>query len=259
MQFIDTHTHLFLKEFNNDLENVIENALKAGIISLLLPNIDQTSLQPMLEVCNKFSQVCFPMVGLHPTSVGKNPHKELEFVENELEKNRYIAIGEIGIDLYWDKTNLQNQKTAFREQLILAVSKNMPVVIHARDSFNEIFRILDEFEDNEVKGVFHAFTGTVNEAKYIINKGFNLGIGGIITFKNSGLSETILEIGIDNLVLETDSPYLTPVPFRGKRNESSYILYVAQKVADIFNISLQEVADITTDNAQKVFNLKNNE
>ncbi len=257
MYFIDTHTHLFSKDLISDLDQVIGNALQVGVKTMVLPNVDGASVGPMLEVYKSFPKICYPLIGLHPTSVGNNPKKELKFVTNELKKGIYVGVGEIGIDLFWDKTNLENQKIAFRLQLNLAMSYNLPVVIHARDSFSEIFKIIEEFDGVDLRGIFHAFTGSVSDAEFIIQKGFLLGIGGIVTFKNSGLSKTIQDIGIEHIVLETDAPYLAPVPFRGKRNESAHLIYIANKVAESLNISLNEVAKATTANAQQLFNFKN--
>ena len=253
MQLIDTHTHLFLPEFDSDYDQVILNAKENGVVKVLLPNVDSSTLENLLKLSEKYPDYCFPMMGLHPTSVNENYKEELKKVEDWLEKRKFYAIGEIGIDLYWDKTFKTQQEEVFRYQIDLAKKYNLPIVIHARESFNEIFRIMDEVLDEKLKGVFHAFTGSESQAEKIIDWGFKIGIGGIVTFKNSGLDKVVENIDINHIVLETDSPYLAPVPKRGKRNESAFILFIAQKIAGIKNISLEEVAKITTLNAKQLF------
>jgi TatD DNase family protein len=255
--FIDTHTHLYLPEFDNDREAVIETALHRGVKKMLLPNIDSSSIGPMNDLAKKFPGVCYPMMGLHPTSVKENYRDELANIEFELEHHTYIGIGEIGIDLYWDKTYIGEQRNAFAAQLDLALKHKLPVAIHARESFAEILDILEGYRNKELSGIFHAFTGTVEIAEHVTDLGFKLGIGGILTYKNSTLPEVVRFTDLKNLVLETDSPYLTPVPFRGKRNESSYIPYIAEAVKQIKNITLDEVANITTQNVLNLFSLDN--
>ncbi len=255
MQFIDTHTHLFLPEFDSDCDQVIVNAQENGIEKVLLPNVDKSTIEHLLNLVAKYPDFCFPMMGLHPTSVTENYKEELKNVENWLDKIKFYAIGEIGIDLYWDKSFKTQQEEAFRYQIDLAKKHNLPIVIHARESFDEIFRIMDEVMDEKLNGVFHAFTGSNNQAAKIIEWGFKIGIGGIVTFKNSGLDKVVNNIDINHIVLETDSPYLAPVPKRGKRNESAFVLYIAQKIAEIKNISLEEVAQVTTYNAKQLFKL----
>ncbi|MCD4834208.1 MAG: TatD family hydrolase [Bacteroidales bacterium] len=255
MQFIDTHTHLFLPEFDSDRDQVIINAQKNGVEKVLLPNVDKSTTEHLLNLVAKYPDFCFPMMGLHPTSVTGNYKEELKNVESWLDKRKFYAIGEIGIDLYWDKSFKTQQEAAFRYQINLAKKHNLPIVIHARESFDEIFRIMDEVMDEKLNGVFHAFTGSNNQAVKIIEWGFKIGIGGIVTFKNSGLDKVVNNIDINHIVLETDSPYLAPVPKRGKRNESAFVLYVAQKIAEIKNISLEEVAQVTTYNAKQLFKL----
>jgi len=202
----------------------------------------------------KYPNNCFPMMGLHPTSVKENYKEELAVVEEWLAKEKFCAVGEIGIDLYWDKTLLKEQQEAFRYQIDLAKKYELPFVIHCRDSFNEIFEILDEMNDEKMRGIFHCFTGNVEQANHIINYGdFKIGIGGVVTFKNSGLDKTVEQIDLEHLVLETDSPYLAPTPFRGKRNESTYLYNIAEKVADIYNLPIETVAEVTTENSKKVF------
>ncbi|MDY6800319.1 MAG: TatD family hydrolase [Bacteroidota bacterium] len=255
MQFIDTHTHLYLPEFDQDRDQVIKNAINNKVEKLLLPNIDSSSINPLINLVKKYPNYCFPMIGLHPTSVRTDYEKELDIVESWLEKEKFIAIGEIGIDLYWDKTFQKQQEEVFCRQLNLAKKYKLPVVIHARESFDEIFKIIDKEIDDRLTGVFHAFTGDFKQATQIINWGFKVGIGGIVTFKNAGLDKVVRNIDINHIVLETDSPYLAPVPKRGKRNQSEYILHIAEKIALIKEISLEKVANFTTNNAKKIFRL----
>jgi TatD DNase family protein len=255
--FIDTHTHLYLPEFDNDREVVIETAIQRGVKKMLLPNIDRSSIGSMNDLANRFPDVCYPMIGLHPTSVKENYSAEIDTMAFELEHGHYIGIGEIGIDLFWDKTYIGEQRNAFATQLDLALKHKLPVVIHARESFEEILDILEGYRNKKLSGIFHAFTGTVEIAEQVTDLGFKLGIGGILTYKNSTLPEVVRVTDLKNLVLETDSPYLTPVPFRGKRNESSYIPYIAEAVKQIKNITLDEVANITTQNVLNLFSLDN--
>jgi len=209
----------------------------------------------MLDAVRRCKSVCLPMLGLHPTSVKSDYETELEKILNLFPDEKYIAIGEIGIDLYWDKTHLKEQITAMRRQIQFAIEKDLPVVIHSRDSFPEVFSVLDEFRGKGLKGVLHAFTGGIKEAERALELGFKLGIGGIVTFKNSGLSEVVKKIGPENIILETDSPYLAPVPHRGKRNESSYICIINKRLAEIFGMEEEELAAITTAGANRLFNL----
>lgn len=255
MVFIDTHTHLFLPEFDNDRKQVIENAILHGVDKMLLPNVDSTTVTSLFDVCRQYPKNCYPMIGLHPTSVKESFKTDIQYIESILEIEKVKAIGEIGIDLYWDKTFLKQQQEAFICQINLAKKYDLPIVIHARESFNEIFDIIKLHLDNKLKGVFHAFTGDIAQAKQIIGWGFKLGIGGIVTFKNSGLDKIVEQIDLNHIVLETDSPYLPPVPFRGKRNESAYLVKVAEKIAQIKNCSVEEVAEKTTINAKRLFNL----
>ena len=255
MQFIDTHTHLYLPEFDADRDEVVNRAVGNGITKLLLPNIDISSVDPMLSAVNRYPGICYPMTGLHPTSVKEDYLSQLDMVEKLLTKHKLVAIGEIGIDLYWDKTFLKEQLISFRRQIALALDNGLPLVIHSRDAFPEVFSVLDEFKGYDLKGVFHAFTGTIKDAERVVNMGFKLGIGGIVTFKNSGLDKIVEDIGPGNLILETDSPYLAPVPHRGKRNESSYLCIINKKLADIFGISEEEIASVTYSNSVGLFNL----
>tara|TARA_B100000809_G_scaffold63808_1_gene60572 strand:- start:2819 stop:3589 length:771 start_codon:yes stop_codon:yes gene_type:complete len=254
MILTDTHTHLYSEQFNDDIDSVIQTCIEKGITRFFLPNIDSSSIDGMMKLGANFPDNCFPMMGLHPTSVGENYKEELSIVEDWMTKQKFCAIGEIGIDLYWDKTLLKQQQDAFRFQIELAKKYNLPFVIHCRDAFDEIFEILDELNDEKMRGIFHCFTGTVEQANHIINYGdFKIGIGGVVTFKNSGLDKVVEQIDIKHLVLETDSPYLAPTPFRGKRNESTYLLGIAEKVADIYSISIEEVAEITTTSSIEIF------
>jgi TatD DNase family protein len=255
MKFIDTHTHIYLPEFDSDRNEVVKRAVSRGIEKLLLPNIDIYSVTPMLSAELEFPGVCYPMAGLHPTSVKADYADQLEILEDLWSEYKFIAVGEIGIDLYWDKTFLKEQIYSMRRQIAFALKKNVPVVIHARDSFPEVFTVLDEFAGSGLTGVMHAFTGTEADAERAIKMGFMLGIGGIVTFKNSGLDKIVKSIGPGNLILETDSPYLAPVPYRGKRNESSYIRLINNKLAEIFGLEEEEFASIAYENSIRLFNL----
>jgi len=255
MKLVDTHTHLYLPEFHTDRDEMINRALKNGVVKLLMPNIDIKSLDPMLACAEKYPGICYPMTGLHPTSVKEDYHSQLEQLENVTTDNKFIAVGEIGIDLYWDKTFLEEQKEALHKQIEYAVRYALPVVIHSRQSFPEVFSVIDEFRGEKLKGIFHAFSGNLQDAIKAVGMGFKLGIGGPLTFKNSGLDKIAREVGLENIVLETDSPYLAPVPYRGKRNESSYICIINRKLAEILGKSDEEVADVTYENACRLFNI----
>ena len=257
MKFIDTHTHLFASEFKDDIDIVVKNAINSGVSKMLLPNIDSSTTNNMLQLCNKYPQHCFPMIGLHPCSVKKdNIDKEILHVEEMLNKNKFIAIGEIGLDLYWDKSSLSYQKVAFESQIKLAKKYQLPIVIHVRDSFNEAIEIVEKLNNENLSGVFHCFTGNIQEAERIINlENFYLGIGGVVTFKNGGINKIINQISLDNIILETDSPYLTPTPFRGKRNESKYLVNIAQKMSEIYEIDINEIANKTSSNAINLFKI----
>ena len=257
MQFIDTHSHLYSSQFDEDRTQAINDAISAGVSTILLPNISSEYTKGMLEVCGEFPENCFPMMGLHPCDVNEdNIEAELLHVEQELAKGKYIAVGEIGLDLYWDKTKLEIQKKAFIHQIELAKKYKLPIAIHVRDSFAEAIEIIEAENDENLRGVFHCFTGRVEDAQRVINLGdFYLGIGGVLTFKNSGLDKTIAKIELQNLILETDAPYLAPAPFRGKRNESKYIVNIAEKLAEVQQIDIDHVARITTLNAKKLFGL----
>lgn len=255
MLLTDTHTHLYSAEFEIDRKQVIERAIAAGVKKLFLPNIDSSSIEGMMELCTQFPENCFPMMGLHPTSVKENYEEELAIVKEWLGKYKFCAVGEIGIDLYWDKTFFTQQQLAFETQIKWANEFSLPIVIHSRNSFNEIVEVLQKNKNENPHGIFHCFSGSKEQAEQAISLGFRLGIGGVLTYKNSGLAQAIADIDMKHLVLETDSPYLTPVTHRGKRNESGYITLVAQKLAEIKNISVEEVAEITTANAIEVFGI----
>lgn len=252
--FIDTHTHLFAEEFENDRAEVVQNAINLGVEKMLLPNIDEATVDKMYHLVEQFPKNCYAMMGIHPCSVKKEVATQLVEFREKMNRKDFVAIGEIGIDLHWDKSTLPEQEIAFRTQIQWAKELKLPIVIHARDSFNEIFNVLDEENDENLTGVFHCFTGNLDQLKKIESyKGFKLGIGGVLTFKNTNLSETLKHTSLDSIVLETDSPYLSPVPFRGKRNESSYILHVAEKLSAIFGTKLSEIEAVTTKNAEKLF------
>ena len=254
--FIDTHTHLYLEEFDPDREDTIRRAISSGTLKMLLPNIDSHSWDTMLQLCRQFPINCYPMAGLHPTSVKADTcETELLKVEEMLRSEAFVAIGEIGIDLYWDKTFLPEQEEALRRQLKLAKKYKLPIAVHVRNSFKEIWNVLKPETGQELKGVFHCFPGNLAQAQMVIEAGFMLGIGGVVTFRNSGLQDVVKAVGLDHLVLETDSPYLAPVPYRGQRNESSYIPVIAAKVAEITGTTLLQVAEITSKNANKLFKL----
>lgn len=254
MILTDTHTHLYSEQFKEDIDEVVRKAINLGISRFFLPNIDSGYTNALLALAKKYPDNMFPMMGLHPCSVKADYQQELEHVEKMLSAHQVVAIGEIGIDLYWDKTFFKEQQAAFRYQIRLAKANNLPFVIHCRDAFDEIFEILDEENDENMRGIFHCFTGNLEQAQKIINYGgFKLGIGGVVTFKNAGLDKVVEQLDLAHLVLETDAPYLAPVPYRGKRNESAYLIEIATKIASLKQVSLEEVASITTKNSIEVF------
>ena len=253
---IDTHTHLYLDAFDDDRHVMVKRALETGVTRMLLPNIDMNSIAGMHALCDAFPQNCFPMMGLHPCDVKEDFRDVLRDMEELFGRRKYIAVGETGIDLYWDKTTLPHQIESFEIQIGWAKSMGLPIVIHARDSFNEIFEVLDRLNDESLRGVFHCFTGDLSQAKKIIDYGgFMMGLGGVLTYEKSGLGEIVKDIPLESLILETDSPFLTPKPYRGKRNESAYVKFVAEKLSEVKGIPLQEVAAITTANAEQMFQL----
>jgi len=251
---IDTHSHIYSEDFDADRAEVIQRAKDTGIQLIILPNCDSTTLPQMLALETAYPGYCHATIGLHPTSVKENYKEELALIKSELERRDYLAVGEIGIDLYWDKTLLAEQTIVFKQQIEWALEYHLPVIIHVRDSFRESMNVLASFKNSGLTGVFHSFTGTLEEANEIIDfGGFKLGINGIVTFKNSGLAAVVEKIDLKHLLLETDSPYLTPAPHRGKRNESSYVSLVCEKLAAIYQLSAQEIDEATTRNALELF------
>ncbi len=254
--YVDTHTHLFTDAFDDDREIVVQRAIDAGVEYLLLPNIDGSTINAMHDLESRFPDNCFSMMGLHPGSVNETWEEELAKVKEHLFSRKYVAVGEIGMDLYWDTTFLEEQKAAFRQQVEWAKELQIPVAIHAREAFDEIFEILDEINNERLTGVFHCFTGNVEQARHIESfGGFKMGIGGVVTYKKAAMDQVLQHVDLKHLILETDSPYLSPVPFRGKRNESSYVLHIAEKLSDIYGVPLKEIEETTTKNAIELFNL----
>ncbi len=253
MVLIDTHCHLYSEEFSADIERVLQNATAEGVQKFYLPGIESISIESMLVLEQRFPGKCIAMMGLHPCYVKENYKDELDIVQGWLEKRKFAAVGEIGLDFYWDKTFTAEQYEAFRTQIEWAIAYEMPIVIHTRNAMQETINLVKEYSSKGLKGIFHCFSGSYDSAKEIINAGFYLGIGGVVTYKNAGLAEVLIKIDLQHLVLETDAPYLTPLPFRGKRNESSYLKYIIAKLAEVKNCSVEEVAAITTANAEKIF------
>ena len=250
----DTHTHLYLPEFDNDRNAMIHRAFEAGVTEIYLPNVDSETIFPLHALVDAYPQNCFPMMGLHPCSVKlENMENELALVKNWLDTRDYVAVGEIGLDLYWDKSTLDIQIEALKRQCEWAIEKELPVVLHCRESTAESIEIIRPFAERGLKGVFHCFSGTLEEAKMAIEMDFFLGIGGVLTFKKSGLADIVSQIPLEYVVLETDAPYLAPVPFRGKRNESAYIRNILEALSDIRRIGKNELAEITTANARRLF------
>ena len=255
MIITDTHTHLYSEEFEQDRNEMIQRALDSGVTRFFIPAIDSKCTQSMYELETQFPDNIFLMMGLHPTYVKDNYLDELQYVENELSKRKFYAVGEIGIDLYWDKTHLAEQQIAFRRQIQLAKSYKLPIVIHCREAFDEIFEILEEEKSEDLFGIFHCFSGTYEQAIQAISYNMKLGIGGVVTFKNGKIDQFLNKIDLKHIVLETDSPYLAPIPYRGKRNESSYIVNVVHKLAEIYGCTPEEIARITTENSKAVFSI----
>lgn len=253
MTLTDTHTHLYSEAFDEDRDAMIERAVKTGITRFFVPSIDSSYTSKMYDIESKYPNNIFLMMGLHPTHVKENYKEELAFVEKELNRREFAAVGEIGIDLYWDKTYLQAQQEAFRVQIQLAKKHNLPINIHCRDAFDEVFEILEDEKDEKLYGIFHCFTGNYEQAKQAIDCNMKLGIGGVATFKNGKIDKYLNEIPLENIVLETDAPYLAPAPYRGKRNESKHISIIAGKLAEIYSVSPNEIAEKTTANAADIF------
>ena len=256
MIITDTHTHLYSEAFDEDRKDMIDRAIEKGISRFFVPAIDSTYTMSMLNLKEQYPDKIFLMMGLHPTHVKPDNYKEeLKHVEEMLKQNTFFAVGEIGIDLYWDKSTLEIQKEAFKHQIRLAKKYDLPIVIHCRESFDEIFEVLEEEKDEKLYGIFHCFTGDIEQAKKAISLNMKLGIGGVVTFKNGKIDQFLNQIDLKHIVLETDSPYLSPVPYRGKRNESSYIINVLDKLSEIYNRSKEEIAEITTLNSKEVFKI----
>lgn len=255
MQLTDTHTHLYSEEFNEDREAMIQRAIVSGVSRFFIPAIDSTCTAAMYDLEKNHPNHVFLMMGLHPCYVKENYEEELKHVEAELAKRKFVAIGEIGIDLFWDKTTLEIQKIAFKRQIQLAKKHKLPIVIHCRESFDEIFEVLESEKCDDLYGIFHCFTGSLEQAQKAISYQMKLGIGGVVTFKNGKVDTFLNQIDLKHIVLETDSPYLAPVPYRGKRNESSYITTVAKKIAQLYQISMEEVALVTTENSKTIFGI----
>jgi TatD DNase family protein len=255
MRFIDTHAHLYSNPIKENLSGVVKNAFDNGIDTILMPAIDSSTLHAMLDVETTYPKNCMAMMGLHPCSVKENVEEELEVVEQQLQKRKFIAIGEIGLDFYWDKTFTAQQHHAFNKQMEWALAYSLPIVIHTRNAMGETIEAVKPFAKKGVRGIFHCFSGSKESAEQIIGMGFHLGLGGVLTYKNAGVAEAIATIPMEWLVLETDAPYLAPVPYRGKTNEPAFMIQVAMKLAEIKNIPLHEVAEMTTKNAEGVFGI----
>ena len=253
MTLIDTHCHLYSEEFNHDIDAVINNAVAIGVKKFYLPAIDSTATNSMLALEEKYPGKCIAMMGLHPCYVKENYKEELELVDGWLKKRKFAAIGEIGLDYYWDRTYLKEQEASFRTQIVWALQYKLPIVIHTRNAMQETINIVKEYSRQGLTGIFHCFGGSIESATEIIKAGFYLGIGGVLTYKKAGLAEVLEQVSLEHLVLETDAPYLTPVPFRCNRNESSYLQYVVTRLAEVKKVSVDEVATITTANAEKIF------
>lgn len=255
MTITDTHSHIYSEEFQNDSPEMMQRAIEAGVQRIFVPSIDSTFTQKMYEIEKQYPENVFLMIGLHPCYVKENYLKELQHIENELAKHKFYAIGEIGIDLYWDKTTLDIQKIAFKRQIQLAKKHKLPINIHCRDAFNEVFEVLESEKSDDLFGIFHCFTGNYEQALQAIDLNMKLGIGGVVTFKNGKIDQFLNQIDLKNIVLETDSPYLAPNPYRGKRNESSYVVNIVEKLASIYGVSMEEIANITTANSKVVFGI----
>lgn len=250
---IDTHAHIYLEEFKSDLDAVIGRSMAAGIEKIFMPNVDSETIDDMMKATERYPGYCIPMMGLHPGSVDERYEERLELVERWLSKGVFAAVGEIGIDLYWDRTFENQQKEAFKRQVELAKKFDLPIVVHHRNAFDEAFKIVKQLKDNKLTGIFHCFTGTKEEADKLTSLGFYLGIGGVATFKNGGLDKSLPGVNIERIVLETDSPYLAPAPYRGKRNEPAYLELVAKRLGEILNMETNQVIEVTSANARNIF------
>lgn len=255
MQLTDTHTHLYYETDLEKQQELMQRCFENRITRLFLPNVNVESIAMIDQLVSTYPESCFAMAGLHPCEVKEDYKEQLSLIYQSVEKRKIFAIGEIGIDLYWDKTTLAIQQEAFKRQIDWAKELGLPIVIHCREAFNEVFEVLDEMKDDKLRGIFHCFTGNLEQAQHAIDLGFYLGIGGVVTYKKAGLDQVLASISLGHIVLETDSPYLAPVPFRGKPNESSYLIYIAQKVAEIYNLPIEEIAKATTENSRRVFGI----
>lgn len=255
MEFIDTHAHLYVDQFREDIDAVIQEAQNNYVSKVLLPNIDSASTEDLLSLKSKYPKYFEVMMGVHPCSIGEDYRKELKAAEAQFLRQDFVSVGEIGLDYYWETKYKAEQIMAFRSQINWAKDMKLPIAVHCREAFDDILDILDDEQDGRLRGVLHCFTGNVDQAKRLIDNGFLLGIGGVLTYKNSGLDNTMKEIELKNLILETDAPYLSPVPFRGKRNQSAYLIYIAEKLAEVKACSLEDVARLTTTNAKELFAL----
>ncbi|MCZ6522236.1 MAG: TatD family hydrolase [Bacteroidetes bacterium] len=256
MEFIDSHSHIYLKDFQEDIEQVLDRCLDKKVEKILMPNIDAESIEDMLKLEQQYPQICYSMMGVHPCSVDEKFEHQLSLAESWLEKRKFVAIGETGIDLYWNDAFKAQQIESLDVQIAWAKKYNIPIVLHCRNSFNETIEVIEGAQDGTLRGVFHCFTGTLEEAIRVTEAGFHLGLGGVVTFKNGGLDQVVPQLDLGDILLETDSPYLAPVPYRGKRNESSYVTIIGQKVAEFMNVELEEIAKATHANASKLFSLK---
>ncbi len=254
-QLIDTHTHLYLSQFDHDREDMIKRALDAGVSRMLMPNIDSHSVGAMLQVARQFPESCLPMLALHPTSVKESYKTELSLIGQWFEKEQFVAVGETGIDLYWDTSYANEQKKALEQHIQWADKYDLPLVFHSRNSLKELFDVMEAHKQKGFRGVFHCFPGNIEDARKVLDLGFMLGIGGVVTYKKSQMAEVVSFAGLEHIILETDAPFLAPVPHRGKRNESAYVAHVAEKVAEIKGVSTEEIAAITTANAKRLFPL----
>ena len=255
MNFIDTHSHLYLKDFDLDIDEEIKTSIGLGIQEFYLPSIDSSYTNRMIKLKNKYPDEIKLMMGLHPTHIDTNSGKEIAHVKKMLDEENFSAVGEIGIDLYWNKKNLKKQINIFIQQIEIALSKKLPIVIHCREAFDEVYKVLINFKKENLIGIFHCFTGTKEQAQKIIDLDFKLGIGGVVTFKNGGIDKFLNQIPLTSIVLETDAPYLAPHPYRGKRNKSSYLVISAKKIAEIYNLPIEKIAKQTTKNAKSVFKI----
>ena len=253
MEWIDTHAHIYDEKFKDDIDDILNRCQEVGVRQIYMPNIDQTTIDAMLELEHRYSEQCIPIMGLHPCSVRKDFERELYLVEDWLNQRDFVAVGEIGLDYYWDTTFKEQQLEAFRIQIDLAKKYSLPIVIHTRDSFEDVIQIVEELNEDNFTGIFHCFTGSAEEGKRVTEAGFYLGLGGVSTFKNGGLNDVIPQLDRDKIVLETDSPYLAPTPHRGKRNEPTYIPLIGEKVAELNKIPLEEIDELTTQNTRHWF------